>query len=96
MRPSGDGVWSVSAALPPGTHHFRFLVDGAWCNDPEYPLRVANPFGGQNMVRVVPQAQPKPARAAAIPSHCLTERQPEWKLQKAVREVPLKPRMRAL
>jgi len=85
----------VLAALPPGTYHYRFLVDGNWCDDPDCTLRVTNPYGGYNMMRVVPQGQPKPARAATDSSQCLTERQPEWKLREAVREATAKPRMRA-
>lgn len=47
------GLWTASVALPPGAHHYRFLVDGQWQDDPECALRVPNPFGGQNSVRTV-------------------------------------------
>jgi len=53
MRKGTDGVWKVSVALEPGVHHYRFLVDGQWRDDPECELRVANPFGGQNSMRKV-------------------------------------------
>jgi hypothetical protein len=39
--------------LPPGAHHYRFLVDGEWRDDPECALRTPNPFGGENMTRQV-------------------------------------------
>ena len=30
-----DGVWQTTVSLPPGAHHYRFLVDGEWRDDPE-------------------------------------------------------------
>jgi 1,4-alpha-glucan branching enzyme len=47
------GVWRTEVALAPGLHHYRFLVDGQWSDDPECTVRVPNPYGGENMVRVV-------------------------------------------
>lgn len=49
----GAGVWTTAVELSPGTHHYRFLVDGEWRDDPECALRVPNPHGGQNAVREV-------------------------------------------
>jgi hypothetical protein len=37
-------------ALTPGEHHYRFIVDGEWRDDPQCPLHVPNPFGSQDMV----------------------------------------------
>ena len=53
MRKAKDGSWTASVALPPGTHHYRFIVDNEWRDDPECTVRVPNPYGGQNMVRQV-------------------------------------------
>ena len=53
MRKSPDGIWRVTVQLEPGSHHYRFLVDGQWRDDPECALRVPNPYGGQNSVRQV-------------------------------------------
>jgi len=53
MRKGKDGVWTASVELTPGQHHYRFIVDGDWRDDPECTLRVANPFGGQDMVKQV-------------------------------------------
>ena len=53
MQKSPEGVWRTTVALEPGTHHYRFLVDGQWRDDPECTLRVPNPFGTQNSVRRV-------------------------------------------
>jgi 1,4-alpha-glucan branching enzyme len=48
-----DGVWKTSVALAGGTYHYRFLVDGTWCDDPQCTLRLPNIFGSHNMVREV-------------------------------------------
>ena len=48
-----DGIWRTSIQLQPGTHHYRFLVDGQWRDDPESSIRVSNPFGSQDSVRQV-------------------------------------------
>ena len=54
MQKRPDGVWVVEVELPPGTHHYRFIVDGEWHNDPDCTLRVSNSCGGENMVRHIP------------------------------------------
>ena len=48
-----DGIWRATVKLPPGAHHYRFLVDGEWRDDSECTLRAPNPFGGENMTRQV-------------------------------------------
>ena len=53
MKKGTDGIWTASVGLPLGAHNYLFIVDGAWRDDPECPLRVPNPYGGQNMVRKV-------------------------------------------
>jgi 1,4-alpha-glucan branching enzyme len=53
MRKGKDGVWIASVELTPGMHHYRFIVDGDWRDDPECTVRVANPYGGQDMVKQV-------------------------------------------
>ncbi len=53
MQPGSGGVWITKAKLTPGVHHYLFIVDGQWCDDPKCPMRVPNPYGGQNMVRQV-------------------------------------------
>jgi 1,4-alpha-glucan branching enzyme len=66
LKPQAEGVWSVWVTLPPGTYHYRFIVDGQWRDDPDCPQCVPNPYGGHNMVRVVPLAPRPPARAATL------------------------------
>jgi 1,4-alpha-glucan branching enzyme len=53
LQKGRDGVWQTTVQLPPGAHHYRFLVDGQWRDDPECALRTPNPFGGENMMRQV-------------------------------------------
>ena len=53
MQRSADGMWRTTVALTPGTHHYRFLVDGQWRDDPECRLRVSNPFGSEDAIREV-------------------------------------------
>lgn len=57
MKLTGNGVWGVSVALPPGTYQYRFIVDGEWCDDPECTQRVPNIHGSENTVREVPPTQ---------------------------------------
>ena len=53
LKKDQGGVWHTAVELTPGEHHYRFLVDGEWRDDPDCSLRVPNPFGGQNMKRKV-------------------------------------------
>lgn len=53
MRKGADGIWCANVELPLGAHHYRFLVDGQWRDDPECELRVPNPFGGEDAIRQV-------------------------------------------
>ncbi|MGB7747314.1 MAG: glycogen-binding domain-containing protein [Verrucomicrobiia bacterium] len=50
MKKGAKGVWRATVKLAPGTHHYRFFVDGEWHDDPECTLRVPNPYGGENMI----------------------------------------------
>ena len=43
----------VNTLPEPVKHNYRFLVDGQWQDDPACTIRVANPFGSENMVREV-------------------------------------------
>jgi 1,4-alpha-glucan branching enzyme len=51
MQRNPDGVWTASVDLGPGTHHYRFIVDGEWRDDPACQTRAPNPFGSEDMVR---------------------------------------------
>ncbi len=53
MRKFKDGTWKATVLLEPGTHEYRFMVDGEWRNDENCPVRRPNIFGGENCVREV-------------------------------------------
>ncbi|MGO8763888.1 MAG: glycogen-binding domain-containing protein [Limisphaerales bacterium] len=53
LHKDGEDIWKASVELSPGAHHYRFIVDGKWCDDPECVRREPNPFGGENMMRLV-------------------------------------------
>ena len=53
LQREADGVWRATVKLEPGMHHYRFLVDGQWRDDPECTLRTTNPFGTEDMMRQV-------------------------------------------
>ena len=53
MRQQAGGVWKATVELPPGTYHYRFIVDGQWRDDPDCTLRVQNIYGGENSIRHV-------------------------------------------
>lgn len=46
----GDGLWVKELTLPPGRHEYRFVVDGAWVDDPNAKEVAPNPHGGVNGV----------------------------------------------
>jgi glycosidase len=45
-----DGDYSVSLEMTEGVHHYKFLVDGNWANDPQSDAALQEPdgFGGKN------------------------------------------------
>lgn len=53
LQKADDGTWKATVILPPGTHQYKFVVDGEWCDDPACTQRARNPFGGENMMRQV-------------------------------------------
>jgi 1,4-alpha-glucan branching enzyme len=53
LHREATGEWHTAIRLAPGTHYYRFLVDGQWRDDPACPMKVPNPFGSQNAVRQV-------------------------------------------
>jgi len=53
MQRRQGGQWTVTVPLQPGQHHYRFIVDGEWSDDPDCRLRVPNPFGSEDMVAKV-------------------------------------------
>ena len=48
-----ERVWTKILQLPPGTYHYRYVVDGEWREDPDNPQAEPGPVGGRNSVLVV-------------------------------------------
>jgi hypothetical protein len=44
----GDGMWSITVSLPPGTYQYKFVIDGQWTKDPHSPGDAPDGFGGRN------------------------------------------------
>ena len=55
LKKQKSGLWKTTVPLEPGSHEYRFVVDGEWRDDPECFMRVKNPFGVENCVRMVDQ-----------------------------------------
>jgi 1,4-alpha-glucan branching enzyme len=53
LQKGEDGIWRSIVELQPGAHHYRYLVDGQWHDDPECSMHVSNPYGSQDAVRQV-------------------------------------------
>jgi 1,4-alpha-glucan branching enzyme len=50
LKKEAAGVWRASVELTPGTHRYRFIVDGQWCDDPSCAKHEPNPYGTQDAV----------------------------------------------
>jgi chromosome partitioning protein len=46
-------IWTKVLQLQPGTYHYRYVVDGEWCRDPNNQQWVAGTTGQENSVLVV-------------------------------------------
>jgi len=44
----GDGMWSITVKLAPGTYQYKFVIDGQWTKDPSSPADAPDGFGGRN------------------------------------------------
>ena len=44
----GDGIYSITVPLAPGTYQYKFVVDGTWTKDPYSPMANDDGFGGMN------------------------------------------------
>jgi hypothetical protein len=49
----GTGLYTAVVVLPKGTHEYKFVIDGAWCADPECKDWVQNDVGSYNSVKIV-------------------------------------------
>jgi 1,4-alpha-glucan branching enzyme len=50
LKKQKSGLWKTTTSLEPGTYHYRFIVDGAWADDPECSRKEANPFGSEDCI----------------------------------------------
>jgi hypothetical protein len=44
----GDGTYSITVKLVPGTYQYKFVIDGQWTKDPYSPSDAPDGFGGRN------------------------------------------------
>lgn len=48
-QPTG-GTYTLTLQLPPGTHQYRFVVEGEWRADPQNPATAPDGYGALNSV----------------------------------------------
>ena len=53
----GDLTWTLEVALAGGHYLYKFIVDGAWKEDPANPTTVDDGYGGKNSVLDVPACE---------------------------------------
>jgi 1,4-alpha-glucan branching enzyme len=53
LVPLGNGRWCKELTLPEGRYEYRFVVDGAWVNDPKAEETAPNPFGSVNSILTI-------------------------------------------
>jgi 1,4-alpha-glucan branching enzyme len=53
LKKDAKGVWKTIMMLPKGTYEYRFIVDGQWVDDPDYPEKRLNEFGFYNSILTV-------------------------------------------
>lgn len=44
----GDGVWSITVKLAPGTYQYKYVIDEKWTQDPYGPGEAPDGYGGRN------------------------------------------------
>ena len=53
MEKLKSGTWVITIELGPGTHDYKFVVDGAWITDFDNPASAPDPYGGINSIVVL-------------------------------------------
>lgn len=53
LKPSAAGTFELFVTLPPGSHPYKFLVDGEWTLDPANPVRSDDGSGTVNSIAQV-------------------------------------------
>lgn len=49
----GDGLYTATLSLAPGSYQYKFVIDGTWCADPECADWIQNDHGTLNSVKHV-------------------------------------------
>jgi len=44
----GDGIWSITVKLAPGTYQYKYVIEGKWTQDTYAPGEAPDGFGGRN------------------------------------------------
>ena len=44
----GDGVWSITVKLAPGTYQYKYVINGKWTQDMDAPADAPDGYGGRN------------------------------------------------
>ena len=53
MRRQKNGQFVALVSLTPGSHEYKFLLDGHWVTDPDNGTWALNPFGTVNSIAQV-------------------------------------------
>jgi 1,4-alpha-glucan branching enzyme len=53
LEHTGSGDWAAHLMLKSGRYEYRFVVDGAWADDPQAAQSAPNTYGGLNSVLTV-------------------------------------------
>lgn len=49
----GEGLYTATLSLAPGSYQYKFVIDGTWCADPECADWIQNEHGTLNSVKHV-------------------------------------------
>ena len=61
MKKTGENLWELSLALPPGAHTYKLVVDGQWRLDPANKQKAGDGTGNENsLVQVAGGSGPAP------------------------------------
>ncbi len=53
MKQNGDGIWTKSVIIPPGTYEYKYFVGGEWWHDPSNEQVTYNEHGTLNSIITV-------------------------------------------
>jgi chromosome partitioning protein len=48
-----DGIWRTMLHLSPGDYRYKYIIDGAWINDPGNEQTAPNPYGGFDSILTI-------------------------------------------